>query len=88
MKDRHNGNILIDNYGHIIHIDFGFILTTSPGKDMGFESSPFKLTLEYVELIGGKNSDLFGYFKNLLVLGFIELRKHIEPMILLLTIMM
>jgi phosphatidylinositol kinase/protein kinase (PI-3 family) len=71
IKDRHNGNILLDRQGHIIHIDFGFMLQNSPGQ-IGFESAPFKLTQEYVDLMEGIDSDKFELFKSLFNAGLIE----------------
>lgn len=64
LKDRHNGNVLIDNEGHIIHIDFGFMLSNSPGS-VGFEAAPFKLTQEYVDVLGGVGSPDWEEYKRL-----------------------
>lgn len=66
IKDRHNGNIMLDDVGHVVHIDFGFMLSNSPGG-VNFESAPFKLTRELLEVMDsnseGKASELFDYFK-------------------------
>jgi phosphatidylinositol 4-kinase len=64
LKDRHNGNVLVDNEGHIIHIDFGFMLSNSPGS-VGFEAAPFKLTQEYVDVLGGVGSPDYEEYKKL-----------------------
>ncbi|XP_060525388.1 phosphatidylinositol 4-kinase beta [Cylas formicarius] len=86
VKDRHNGNILLKSDGHLIHIDFGFILSTSP-KNLGFEKSPFKLTSEFVEVMGGEHSDMFEYFKILILQGLVAARKHHGMIIDLVEIM-
>ena len=56
IKDRHNGNIMIDSEGHIMHIDYGFILSIAPGKGLKFEKAPFKFKSEYLDLLGGASS--------------------------------
>ncbi|VDM57190.1 unnamed protein product [Angiostrongylus costaricensis] len=86
VKDRHNGNILIDAEGHLIHIDFGFILSISP-RNLGFETSPFKLTSELIDVMGGIDSDLYIYFKTLLLRGIIAARKHHERVMTIVQIM-
>lgn len=63
MKDRHNGNLLLDEEGHIIHIDFGFMLSNSPGG-VNFESAPFKLTRELLEVGYYCTEHLFVYVVN------------------------
>uniref|UniRef100_H2L6U9 Phosphatidylinositol 4-kinase beta n=1 Tax=Oryzias latipes TaxID=8090 RepID=H2L6U9_ORYLA len=86
VKDRHNGNILLDSEGHIIHIDFGFILSSSP-KNLGFETSAFKLTSEFVDVMGGLDGDMFIYYKMLMLQGLIAARKHMEKVLQIVEIM-
>lgn len=86
LKDRHNGNLLIDNAGHMIHIDFGFMLSNSPGS-MGFEAAPFKLTYEYVEVMGGLEGAQFAKFKKLCKEAFLALRKDSERIVMLVDVM-
>ncbi|KAG5342759.1 hypothetical protein C0989_008709 [Termitomyces sp. Mn162] len=69
VKDRHNGNILLDREGHLIHIDFGFILSNTPGN-IGFEAAPFKLPFEYIEVLGGINGAAYLEFRRLFKEGF------------------
>ncbi|EGW31992.1 phosphatidylinositol 4-kinase [Spathaspora passalidarum NRRL Y-27907] len=80
IKDRHNGNIMVDNEGHIIHIDFGFLLSNSPGS-VGFEAAPFKLTSEYVDLLGGLDSPAYAKFVMLCKECFNSLRENSDQII-------
>jgi phosphatidylinositol 4-kinase len=87
IKDRHNGNIMIDDSGHLIHIDFGFIFDWSPGKDMRFERSNFKLTQEFMDIMGGPRSESFHLFVTRVVQGFLAVRRYSEEFVNLTELM-
>ncbi|GAA6030288.1 hypothetical protein JCM8097_009030 [Rhodosporidiobolus ruineniae] len=86
LKDRHNGNILVDREGHLIHIDFGFMLSNSPGS-LGFEMAPFKLPQDYIGILGGFDSPKFAEFRALFKRCFRDARKHAERIITLVELM-
>jgi len=86
IKDRHNGNILLDRDGRLVHIDFGFILSQSPGN-IGFEAAPFKLPPEYVEVLGGVEGVAYLEFRRLFREGFEAARKHCDRLITLVELM-
>ena len=85
IKDRHNGNILINNEGYLIQIDFGFFLSNAPGGE--FEKAPFKLTDEVIEVIGGINSKYFQIFRKLMWKGMLAIAKHYEKIMILVEMM-
>jgi len=75
IKDRHNGNILLDTAGHLVHIDFGFLLGSAPGGAFSIETAPFKLTEEMVAVLGGPRSRLFADFVCRFTCGFLALQR-------------
>lgn len=88
IKDRHNGNILIDIEGFVTHIDFGFLLSNAPGKGLKFESAPFKFTEDMMEVLGGQNSKTFRNFRTRMAKGFMALQANAEKIIILVEMML
>ncbi|KAG8364319.1 hypothetical protein BUALT_Bualt19G0116400 [Buddleja alternifolia] len=83
-KDRHNGNLLFDSVGRLVHIDFGFIFETSPGGNMRFESAHFKLSHEMTQLLdpsGAMKSDTWYRFLSLCVKGYLAARCYMDGII-------
>jgi len=88
LKDRHNGNIMIDVRGRLIFIDFGFAMGMAPGHEFSFEWPPFKLTQDYLDVMGGQKSKCFTEFKRLFVDGFMAARENSQIAVGLVEIMM
>lgn len=83
LKDRHNGNILIDGDGHLVHVDFGFVLGLHPGI-FCVETAPFKMSSEYIYMLGDKMDE----FKKLFIQGFVAIRKHHKKILQIMEICM
>ena len=81
FKDRHNGNIMYDDQGHCLHIDFGFIFDIVPGG-VKFEAVPFKLTKEMVRVMGGSDETPAYYaFEELCIKAYMAARPHMDSII-------
>ncbi|CZR50731.1 related to phosphatidylinositol-4-kinase [Phialocephala subalpina] len=88
FKDRHNGNIMIDGAGHILHIDFGFCFDIAPGG-VKFERAPFKLTQEMMAVMGGSTEhQAFKWFEELCVKAFLASRPYTEKLSQLVLLML
>lgn len=81
FKDRHNGNIMYDDQGHCLHIDFGFIFDIVPGG-VKFEAVPFKLTKEMVKVMGGSpDTQAYRDFEELCIKAYLSARPHMSAII-------
>ncbi|RMZ83002.1 hypothetical protein DV737_g1760, partial [Chaetothyriales sp. CBS 132003] len=94
FKDRHNGNIMVDDKGHILHIDFGFCFDVSPGG-VRFERAPFKLVDEMIAVLGGNEtaadggpSQSYRWFQELTVKAFLCSRQYYKRLADLVSLML
>lgn len=88
IKDRHNANILFDKEGHLVHIDFDFLISNSPGGNLLFEKAPFKFTQEYMEVMNEDNDDNLSLYRNLMIKGFMALQKEHRKIMALVEMML
>eukprot|EP01121_Diplochlamys_sp_Union-15-3_P014182 TRINITY_DN4491_c0_g2_i2.p1 TRINITY_DN4491_c0_g2~~TRINITY_DN4491_c0_g2_i2.p1 ORF type:complete len:127 (-),score=16.87 TRINITY_DN4491_c0_g2_i2:21-401(-) len=64
------------------------MLSNSPGA-LNWETAPFKLTREFVDVMGGEKQDLFQlYFKYLFKSGFLATRKYYKRIVYLVEMML
>ncbi|GAB4853282.1 hypothetical protein Ancab_017466 [Ancistrocladus abbreviatus] len=70
--------------GRLVHIDFGFILETSPGGNMCFESVHFKLSHEMTQLLnpsGAMKNRTWYHFVGLCVKGYLAARCYVDGIV-------
>lgn len=78
--------MVIDKEGHVVHIDFGFLLGISPGKNLGFETAAFKFSTEMFQLLGGSlESEPYIYFVDMTVKAFLIARELKHSLLTIIT---
>ena len=77
IGDRHNDNIMLQEDGHLFHIDFGHFLGNFKSK-FGFkrERARFVFTPDFAYVMDGVKSEKFDAFVNLCQRAFNVLRRH------------
>jgi phosphatidylinositol 3-kinase len=74
VGDRHLENLLIDETGHMFHVDFGFIFGKNPPRKNVMP--PIRIWYEMIECMGGFKSHHYQKFLDKWVNAFRFLRNH------------
>ncbi|KAG6613381.1 Phosphatidylinositol kinase (PIK-D) [Phytophthora cinnamomi] len=82
VGDRHADNVMLTKDGILFHIDYGFIL----GKDPKPLQPPMRLDHYMIEALGGTQTQQFEQFKQLCVIAFNCLRRHVSLFMIMLTL--
>ena len=72
VGDRHLENILVTSDGRVLHIDFSYVL----GADPKFSKAEMRITPEMLDMLGGKNSLHYQYFKHCISTSYQKIRRY------------
>jgi hypothetical protein len=75
LGDRHASNIMVSNSGHIVHIDYGYILE-NPLHSSIVNSPVIRISNEMIDFLGGWNSEYYQIFKNYITKVFDLIRLY------------
>jgi len=74
LGDRHTGNIMISNEGHIIHIDYGYILE-NPIHSTIF-TPIIRISSDMIDFLGGMQGNYYEIFKTYIINVYDILRLY------------
>jgi phosphatidylinositol kinase/protein kinase (PI-3 family) len=80
LGDRHASNIMISKSGHIIHIDYGYILE-NPIHSTIVNNPIIRISNEMIDFLGGWNSEYYNLFKNYIIKVFDIIRLYSDIII-------
>lgn len=73
VKDRREEHLMLDKEGHVFAADYSSVFESESSSSS--KAAPFKLTKEYMEVLGGPSSSCFQIFRCLLVSGLKRARQ-------------
>ena len=83
IGDRHLDNLMMTPNGHLFHIDFGFIF----GRDPKPLPPPFRLIRQFIDAMGGEESEHYQRFKSYCFQAYNLLRSSASLILNLLSLM-
>ena len=80
LGDRHSSNIMLSKKGHIIHIDYGYILE-NPIHSTILNHPVIRISNEMIDFLGGVNGDYYQLFKQYIISVFDIMRLYSDIII-------